>query len=437
MKTRAAPSDDGPSAGAVPDVTTSTLVGICVGGLLFVVSVAVVAYFCYKKRGERLGYKPRSDPEKNAPDKPLVPRKPSAVKSPNGGPARPVLRKSSGPPGPGNSPLGRRCPPEDGETEKRDPCKNTGRNTEAKRTAAFPENDKEQKEEKDNRETEREENEKNKLGKLHFELKYDAEKSSLLVTICKCTDLPPKDRSAGTCDPYVKLQLLPEKQYRVKTRVLRKTVDPVYGEDFTFYGIGAGQLRALTLHFVVLGFDRYSRDDVIGEVVRPLSEVEMEKLKKRTSFCEEIAPRNWKLRAQGHGELLVSLCHQPASNRLTVVVLKARNLPKLDVAGLCDPYVKIYLLYNNQRIAKKKTHVKKRTVNPVFNESFLFEVPFNEGLSHVGLEFLLLDWDRVTKNEVIGRLEMGRGASGSALDHWLEACSSPRRQIAQWHKLGE
>lgn len=45
-----------------------------------------------------------------------------------------------------------------------------------------------------------------------------------------------------------------------------------------------------------------------------------------------------------------------------------------------DPYVKIYLLYNGQRIAKKKTHVKKRTLNPVFNESFLFDVPYNEGL---------------------------------------------------------
>lgn len=61
----------------------------------------------------------------------------------------------------------------------------------------------------------------------------------------------------------------------------------------------------------------------------------------------------------------------------------------------------MYLLYNNQRIAKKKTHVKKRTLNPVFNESFVFEIPAGaEGLDNVSMEFLLLDWDRVTKNEV-------------------------------------
>jgi Ca2+-dependent lipid-binding protein len=62
----------------------------------------------------------------------------------------------------------------------------------------------------------------------------------------------------------------------------------------------------------------------------------------------------------------------------------------------------MYLLYNSQRIAKKKTHVKKRTLNPVFNESFVFDIPVGtEGLDNVSLEFLLLDWDRVTKNEVL------------------------------------
>jgi Ca2+-dependent lipid-binding protein len=76
--------------------------------------------------------------------------------------------------------------------------------------------------------------------------------------------------------------------------------------------------------------------------------------------------------------LLISLCWQPAAARLTVVLLKARNLPRMDVTGLADPYVKIYLLYNGQRIAKKKTHVKKRTLSPVFNESFAFDIPTTE-----------------------------------------------------------
>ena len=215
-----------------------------------------------------------------------------------------------------------------------------------------------------------------KLGRLFFTVKYSFEKTALIVTINKCSNLPAKDSTNKTSDPYVKLQLLPEKQHKVKTRVVRRTLHPVYDEDFTFYGVHFNQLPILTLHFVVLSFDRYSRDDVVGEVMVELDGMDLG----HTDVCpltlsREINPRSDKLRSQGRGELLVSLCHQPAASRVTVVVLKARNLPKMDITGLSDPYVKIYLLYNNQRISKKKTHVKKRTLNPVFNESFVFDLP--------------------------------------------------------------
>lgn len=150
------------------------------------------------------------------------------------------------------------------------------------------------------KETERE-NEKNyddrnnKLGKLHFRLKYNFEKNALVVTIVKCTDLPAKDPNMGSSDPYVKLQLLPEKQHKVKTRVLRKTLNPIYDEDFTFYGINYNQLHGIALHFVALSFDRYSRDDVIGEVVCPLSTVDFGNSEKQIYLSKEITPRNLKV----------------------------------------------------------------------------------------------------------------------------------------------
>jgi len=277
-----------------------------------------------------------------------------------------------------------------------------------------------------------------KLGKLFFTVKYSFEKNALVVTVNKCMNLPAKDCQNKSSDPYVKLQLLPEKQHKVKTRVLRRTLNPVYDEDFTFYGIHFNQLPILTLHFVVLSFDRYSRDDVVGEVMVELENIDLTHTDTAPlPLVREITPRSMKLKNQGRGEILVSLCFQPAAARITVVVLKARNLPKMDITGLSDPYVKIYLLYNGQRIGKKKTHVKKRTLNPVFNESFVFDLPKSEsGLENVQLEFMLLDWDRVTKNEVIGRLDLGGdGCEGSAAHHWDEIQTCPRRQIAQWHKL--
>lgn len=112
----------------------------------------------------------------------------------------------------------------------------------------------------------------------------------------RCRDLPAKDPNLGSSDPYVKLQLLPDKQHKVKTRVLRKTRNPVYDEDFTFYGINFNQLPAITLHFVVLSFDRYSRDDIIGEVFCALNTVDITQAEnQQMALCREIQPRSLKV----------------------------------------------------------------------------------------------------------------------------------------------
>ena len=46
-------------------------------------------------------------------------------------------------------------------------------------------------------------------------------------------------------DPYIRLQILPDKQHNVKTEVFHRTLDPVYEEDFIFYGVHFNRLQVL------------------------------------------------------------------------------------------------------------------------------------------------------------------------------------------------
>lgn len=270
-----------------------------------------------------------------------------------------------------------------------------------------------------------------KLGTLFFSLEYNFEKKAFVVNIKEARSLPAMDEQSMTSDPYIKMTILPEKKHKVKTRVLRKTLDPAFDETFTFYGIPYSQVQDLVLHFIVLSFDRFSRDDVIGEVYFPLSGIELSD--GRVLMNREINKRNVR-KSAGRGELLISLCYQSPTNTLTVVVLKARHLPKADISGLSDPYVKVNLYHAKKRISKKKTRVKKCTPNAVFNELFVFDIPC-EGLEDISVEFLVMDSDRGSRNEIIGRLMLGASADGTGGEHWKEICEHPRRQIAKWHML--
>lgn len=79
-------------------------------------------------------------------------------------------------------------------------------------------------------------------------------------------------------------------------RVVRNTRNPVYDEDFTFYGLSFAELSGISLHFVVLSFDRYSRDDIIGEVICPLSNLDLNQIEsQQVALSKEIQPRSLKV----------------------------------------------------------------------------------------------------------------------------------------------
>lgn len=68
-----------------------------------------------------------------------------------------------------------------------------------------------------------------------------------------------------------------------------------------------------------------------------------------------------------------------------------------------DPYVKVWLMHKDKRVEKKKTPVIKRCLNPVFNESFPFDVPAHV-LRETTIIITVMDKDRLSRNDVIGKV---------------------------------
>lgn len=269
-----------------------------------------------------------------------------------------------------------------------------------------------------------------KLGRLQYKLDYDFNTNNLAVTVIQAEDLPGMDMS-GTSDPYVKVYLLPDKKKKYETKVHRKTLNPVFNETFNFK-IPYSEIASKTLVFAIFDFDRFSKHDQIGEVKVPLNTVDLaqtiEEWKDLTSVEGEQGQEN-KL-----GDICFSLRYVPTAGKLTVVILEAKNLKKMDVGGLSDPYVKIAVMMNGKRVKKKKTSIKKCTLNPYYNESFTFEVPF-EQIQKVQLVVTVVDYDRIGTSEPIGKVVLGCNAAGTELRHWMDMLASPRRPIAQWHSL--
>lgn len=47
----------------------------------------------------------------------------------------------------------------------------------------------------------------------------------------------------------------------------------------------------------------------------------------------------------------------------------------------------------------------------------------------------VLDYDKIGKNDAIGKVLLGSNSAGAEQRHWLDMLANPRRPIAQWHSL--
>ncbi|XP_033214008.1 synaptotagmin-6, partial [Belonocnema kinseyi] len=280
------------------------------------------------------------------------------------------------------------------------------------------------------------------LGRLHLRLKYDFDKSDLHVHLIEAHDLAGCDQG-GFNDPYVKLTLSPEVDSRKReTPIHRNDPNPFFDQHFKF-PVSHEELQDKTLALQVFDYDRFSRNDVVGSVKVAMDQLELVSSLSSVEVWGEIAGE--KKPPEEIQELLLSLSYLPSAERLTVVIVKARNLFPVQGKESLDPFVKVSLLSGDKRVKKKKTAVRKSTMTPIWNEALSFNVPAGSLVSSA-IEVCVLDSssELIGSNAIVGSCIVGPGATGSILipesgnrsqEHWQHMTHSPRNGVAMWHTL--
>ena len=126
---------------------------------------------------------------------------------------------------------------------------------------------------------------------------------------------------------------------------------------------------------------------------------------------------------------------------------------------------------------KKRTSVKRSTLNPIYNEALTFDVP-SSNIEEVSLIVKVIDYDRYASissligrdntndmsdirpipiatlmtqlcsilfysynvyrigyDELMGCVGIGTSYIGTGRDHWLDMLDNPRKPVAQWYTL--
>ncbi|XP_043378177.1 synaptotagmin-like protein 4 isoform X4 [Chelonia mydas] len=288
-------------------------------------------------------------------------------------------------------------------------------------------------------------------GEIAFSLSYEHKTQTLFIHVKECRQLAYADEAKKRSNPYVKTYLLPDKsrQGKRKTTIKRNSVNPLYNELLK-YEISKSLLLTRTLQFSVWHHDRFGRNTFLGEVEIPMDSWNFE------SQLEERVPLHGKADAdsagsqQYRGELVVSMKYIPSSKHpgagngkkgkreeggeLQVWIKEAKNLIAAKSGGTSDSFVKGYLLPLRNKATKRKTPVMKKTLNPHYNHTFVYNGISPEDLQHICLELTVWDREPLSSNDFLGgvRLGIGNGMSKDQVVDWMD---STGEEVSLWQKM--
>ncbi|XP_035035234.1 synaptotagmin-like protein 2 isoform X5 [Hippoglossus stenolepis] len=290
-------------------------------------------------------------------------------------------------------------------------------------------------------------------GNIQFAVNYIQKLGEFHIFVVHCRELAVADTKKSRSDPYVKCYLLPDKTKlgKRKTTVKKKTFNPNYNEILRFKII-IEALKTQNLNVSVWHNDTFGRNSFLGEVDLDLSEWDFSNtqineytLKSRVMSAQSSNHPSPSHLMDSSGQMRVALrflpqtSHSKRTSRMEtgevqIWVKDCKNLPS--VRGvIIDPFVKCTVLPDTSRKSRQKTRVVKRTANPMFNHTMVYDGFRTEDLREACVEITVWDHDRMSSHYIGGlRLGLGTGKSYGVEVAWMDSTAA---EADLWQRMLE
>ncbi|NXE97255.1 SYTL1 protein, partial [Menura novaehollandiae] len=267
-------------------------------------------------------------------------------------------------------------------------------------------------------------------GCVQFSLRYDPAKKELQVHVLRCRELAEakKERS----DPYIKTYLLPDKSNRSKrkTAVKKRSLDPIFNETLK-YKLEKRDLQGRTLNLSVWHHDSLGRNLFLGEVEVALGAWDWANTRPEWfSLQPRVSPSP--PRPPFSPPPPPPLRGMPPTGELHIWVKDAQSLIPLQ-SGTVDAFVQCYVLPDDSKASRQKTRVVKRSLNPLFNHTMVYDGFQAKDLAEACAEFTLWHHEAFSKRQLGGiRLSLGTGSSYGLPVGWMD---STAEEQGVWKQL--
>ncbi|EAA06770.5 AGAP000430-PA [Anopheles gambiae str. PEST] len=294
-------------------------------------------------------------------------------------------------------------------------------------------------------------------GTLEISLLYDAPMRKMTVHVLQARGIASRGDKGQLTHTQVRLLMLPAKRQKHKTKI-RSGECPQFMESFLLHRVNPEEVNSMGLRIRVYGCERMRRERLIGETIVSFANIDLEletnlwlPLESRSSSTDtastsdllsiarsDSAGSTTSMQHGGVPELLLGLGYNGITGRLTVEIVKGSHFRNHTLPKVPDTYVKLCLVSSmGQEIARAKTSTRRGQSNPLFKETFIFQVAMFQ-LNDVTLIVSVYAKRNMKRNEMVGWFSMGLNSSGpEEMIHWNEMRESSSRSelITRWHVL--